>query len=76
MPTTKIQVYKNGKLATNVKVVLEFTGLTNMGFTKAHYTNAQGVAFVEHSSTGIANVYLNGSKNGSLRTPGQEIYYL
>jgi len=76
MATTRIQVYRNGNPASNIKVSLEFTGFTNMGFTKSFYTNNDGVAYVEHSSTGVANVYLNGSKKGSLKTPGQEVYYL
>lgn len=76
MATTRIEVYKNGKPAKNISVCLEYTGFTQMGFTKKFYTNSDGVAYVEHSSTGKANVYLNGNKKGSLMTPGQEVFYL
>lgn len=76
MVTTRIEVYRNGKPAKNIKVCLEYTGFTQMGFTKNFYTNSEGVAYVEHSSTGRANVYLNGIKKGSLTTPGQEVFYL
>jgi len=47
-----------------------------MGFTKSFYTNSDGVAFVDHSSTGNANVYIDGKMKGKLKTPGQDIYYL
>lgn len=76
MPTSKITVYKNRRLAKGVKVSLEYSGFTQMGFTKKFLTNSDGVAYVEHSSTGQANVYLDGSKKGSMKTPGQEIFYL
>jgi len=76
MPTSKITVYKNRKPAKNVRVTLEFTGFTNMGFTRATYTNSDGVAFVEHSSSGRANVYIDGKRMGTIRAPGSDIYYL
>lgn len=76
MPTSKITVYRNNRPAGNVKVTLEYTGFTQMGFTKAHYTNSDGIAFVQHSSTGNANVYIDGRKKGTLYTPGEDIYYL
>jgi len=47
-----------------------------LGFTSLFYTNSDGVAYVEHSSTGRANVYINGSKKGGINTPGQEVFYL
>lgn len=76
MPTSKITVYRYSKPAANISVTLEFTGITNLGFTKKHYTNRDGVAFVEHSSTGNANVYVDGRKMGSIRAPGEDVYYL
>lgn len=69
---SKITVYRYGKPAKSVKVSLEFS----MGFTKNFYTNSDGIAFVEHSSTGNATVYIDGMRKGSLKTPGQDIYYL
>ena len=76
MLTTKITVYRNERPAKNVKVSLEFTGLTNLGFTRSYYTNSDGVAYVEHVSTGNAKLYLDGSSRGSVRAPGQEVVYL
>ena len=76
MPTSKITVYRYQKPALGIKVSLEFTGITNMGFTKSFYTNSDGVSFIEHSSSGIANVYIDGKMKGKLKTPGQDIYYL
>jgi 5-hydroxyisourate hydrolase-like protein (transthyretin family) len=76
MSTSKIIVYRNGRPAQNIKVSLEYTGFTQSGFTQAHYTNSDGIAHVEHSSTGTAHVYLNGSKKGSMSTPGTESFYL
>jgi len=76
MATSKITVYQNGKPKKNVKVSLEYTGWSQNGFTKSFYTNNDGIAYVEHSSTGNAKVYLNGNPEGSLTTPGQEIFYL
>lgn len=77
MATTKISVYRNNKPASNVKVTLEYTGFTNMGFTAPCYTNSEGIAFVEHSSSGRANVYLDGKmmKEG-ISTPGHDVLHL
>ena len=74
--TSRVTVYINRRPAKNIRVAFEYTGLTNLGFTKAVYTNDEGVAYVEHSSSGEANVYLNGSMKGKMRTPGQEVFYL
>ncbi len=76
MPTSKITVYKNQKPASGIKVTLEFSGIANVGFTKPVYTDSNGVALVEHASTGKANVYINGSRKGSIHAPNQDIYYL
>jgi len=76
MPTSKITVYRNGNPAKNIKVTLEYSGFSQNGFTSPEYTNSNGVAFIEHSSTGNATVYINGQSKGSLNTPGEDIYYL
>lgn len=76
MPTSKISVHRNGQPAANIKITLEYTGLTQSGFTSPAYTNSDGIALVEHSSTGKANVYINGSKIRSIDTPGSHIFHL
>lgn len=76
MPTSKITVYRNNRPASNIRVRLEYTGFTQLGFTDSFYTNSNGVAFIQHSSTGDANVYIDGKKKGRLNTPGEDIYYL
>lgn len=76
MPKSKITVYRNGQPVYNVKVTLEYTGMTQAGFTSPAYTNSSGVAMVNHSSTGKANVWVNGSKKGSMNTPGSDSYYI
>jgi len=76
MYVSKITVYRNNRPAKNVRVALEFTGFTNMGFTRAFYTNSDGVAYVEHASEGKANVYIDGKYRGTMRVPGSEYFYI
>ncbi len=76
MLISQIKVYKNNKPLKGVSVSLEFTGFTQMGFTKRFLTNNEGIAYVEHSSRGRANVYINGSNVGSIYTPAEESFYL
>jgi len=72
MNTSIIKIYnaRYGKWEKNAKVVLFWNGLLNSGFSKAVYTNAQGVAEVQHASTGMADVHVNGKFREKLRTPG------
>jgi len=76
MPTSKITVQRNGQPALNIKVTPEYTGITQIGFTTPAYTDPKGVAYVSHSSTGRANIYVNGAKKGAMETPGEDIIYL
>jgi len=76
MATSKITVYRNGKTLKGAQVSLEYSGFTQMGFTRKFSTNSDGVAYVEHSSTGRATIWVNGSSKGSMSTPGQEVLYL
>lgn len=67
MPTSKIKVtYQDGSKASSVKVVLGFSG----GMSKTHFTDSSGEATIEHLSTGTADIYVRGSKVGSMTTPG------
>lgn len=60
--TSIIKVYNAhyGKWEQNAKVVLFWNGLLNSVFSKAVYTNAQGMAEVQHASTCMADVHVSG----------------
>ena len=58
--------YKDGSKPKGTKVVLGFNG----GMTKPAYTDRDGRAVVEHSSTGRATVYVSGSSKGTFQAPG------
>jgi len=62
--------YRDGSKPTGAKVVLESTSAPG-GMTNPAYTHNYGTAVVEHSSTGLADVYVSGKKAGSLHTPGE-----
>jgi len=72
MYTSKITVYQYSKPAKGIKVSLEFWS----GFSKNFYTDANGVAFVQHSSKGKATIYVKGMRKGKMNTPGQDVIYL
>lgn len=71
MATSIIKVYNAsyGKWAKGARVSLSFDASLG-GFSKEVYTDEQGMAVIEHSSTGMATVYVNGRTNGRIRTPG------
>ena len=73
MPTSRITVYRNNRPLAGASVSLEYSGFTQMGFTKKFTTNSDGVAFVEHSSTGKAMIYVNGQSQRNMTTPGVEV---
>ena len=58
--------YKDGSKPKGNKVVFGFSA----GMTKPAYTDRDGMALVEHSSTGRATVYVSGRKKGTFRAPG------
>ena len=68
MPTSIIKVYngKYGRWEKNAKVVLGWWA----GMSKPVYTNTNGLAEVNHSSTGKAAIYINGKEVGKINTPG------
>lgn len=68
MPASTIFVnYSDGSPCSNTKVVLGFSS----GMSKPAYTDRQGAATVEHSSTGSATVYVSVKNCGSFRAPGR-----
>jgi 5-hydroxyisourate hydrolase-like protein (transthyretin family) len=62
--------YKSGNPAKSVKVTL---GMHAGGMTKPVYTDKDGRAVLDHSSTGKATVFVNGKDKGTMSTPG-DIY--
>lgn len=76
MHYSKIHVqYRDGSKPKGVKVVLGFTSMLG-GMTKPVYTDRYGDALVMHASTGTAEVYVSGTKCGSLHTPGETVVFL
>lgn len=76
MNYSKIHVqYSDGSKPKGTKVVLGFTGILG-GMTKPAFTDRHGTAIVEHESTGQADVYVSGSKRGSLRAPGETVVFI
>jgi len=67
--------YRDGSKPKGTKVVLGFTGGLG-GMSKPAYTDSDGTAMVEHESTGHADVYVSGSKRGSLRAPGETVVFI
>jgi hypothetical protein len=64
--------YRDGSKPKGVKVVLGFS----TGMTKAAYTDANGIAIVEHASTGHADIFVSGQKRGSLHAPGETAVFV
>ena len=71
MPTSIIKVYNSsrGKWESRAKVVLSFMGGLNAGQTPPVYTDSNGKAVIDHSSTGKATIYVNGSNAGKMNAP-------
>ncbi|MEP7322841.1 MAG: hypothetical protein ABI761_13020 [Saprospiraceae bacterium] len=77
MYTTKITVFNNRRPLNGVRITLEFRGLTQMGFTTPVYTDGEGIAYIQHASSGEAYVYLDHEpQRDPIKTPGRETYNL
>ncbi len=74
MATSIITVYDRrlGQLKQDAKVVLSWNGFVNLGMSNAVYTDRHGEAVIHHSATGDADIYVDGSKAGTLYTPGSK----
>jgi len=69
--------YKSGRKPKGVKVSLSISGgLLSGGTTKTYYTDRDGRAIIEHSSTGKAIVFVSGSKKGTFRVPGETVVFI
>ncbi len=58
--------HKDGSKPKGTKIVLGFSA----GMTKPAYTDRDGMALVEHASSGKVTVYVSGSKKGTFHAPG------
>lgn len=74
MPTSIIKVYNSsrGKWESRARVVLDFMEGLNAGQTSPVYTDSNAQAVIDHSSTGKATIYVNGSDAGKFQAPGSE----
>ena len=73
MAESVIVVQRNGGgYVKGARVRLGFT----FGLTDTVYTDSDGEAVVEHSSTGQATVYVNGAKRGTMNTPGRKLVFI
>lgn len=69
--------YKSGSKPKGIRVSLSISdGLLRGGTTKTVYTDKDGRAIIEHSSTGKATVYVSGSKKGIFRVPGETVVFI
>ena len=76
MHFSKIHVsYRDGSKPKGTRVSMGFTSILG-GMTKPAYTDAYGVALVEHSSTGQADIYVSGTKRGSFHAPGETAVFI
>ena len=71
----EVIVYKGNRPASGYKVSACGTGLFS-GFTKDARTDANGRAVIMTERQEMYSVYVDGSKRGDYRSPGQVIIYL
>jgi len=64
--------YRDGSKPKGKRVSLGFSA----GVTKDFYTDNNGIAIVEHASRGHAEVYVSGSKVGTLQAPGETVVFI
>lgn len=74
MDVSIIKVYnsKYGKWEKGARVVLNWSGLLSSGMSKAVYTDSDGLAEIQHRSSGQATIYINGKVYGKMKTPGSK----
>lgn len=73
MPASSIIVsYRDGSPGSNKRVVLGFPS----GQSEAVYTDYYGKAVIEHSSVGLATVYVAGNNEGTFNAPGKHAVIL
>jgi len=76
MYLSKIHVqYRDGSKASGVRVALGFSHPLG-GVTRDAYTDSYGIALIEHLGRGRADVYVSGSRRGSLNAPGETVVFV
>ena len=60
------------KLGKGAGVALGFSN----GVTDSVYTDSDGEAVIEHSTTGNATIFVNGQDKGSMNTPGRKLVFI
>lgn len=76
--TSIVKVYdsQRGRWAASVRVQLGWDGIINLGMSEQVRTDESGMAVVQHSATGEANVYIDGKKIGKMHTPGSATFQI
>lgn len=70
---SKIHVqFRDGSVPKGKKVEMSING----AFAKAAYTDSHGTAIIQHSSSGSAKVYVNGSTVGTFQAPGETAVFI
>lgn len=64
--------YPSGEPNRGARVSLGFFGMMS-GTSKSFYTDKNGIAFVEHSARGKAEIYVNGNSKGTFQSPGKAV---
>jgi hypothetical protein len=73
MAESVVVVQRNGgHYVQGARVALGFSN----GVTDSVYTDSDGEATIEHSTTGNATVYVNGEDRGSMNTPGRKLIFI
>lgn len=74
MPTSTITVYNSssGRPEPNARGVLEWNGIANLSQSRPVHTDSNGMAIIDHASSGQATVYINGREVGRMSAPGEK----
>jgi len=65
-----------GSPINGVRVALSISGVFSGGVTPNTYTNRQGIAEIQHESTGSAKVMVRGTTRTTIQAPGQTTVYI
>jgi hypothetical protein len=77
--TSEVTVYQNGRLSSGHRVSLGFSSLLSGGTTSDYSTDSNGIARIQHASTGEATVYVDGNHSDhrtKFSAPGKVTVYL
>jgi len=68
--------HKDGTKARGVRVALSIGGILSGGVTKNVYTDKDGIAIIPHESRGTAKVMIKGRIRGTMRVPGENVFFI